>query len=397
MQRRDVRADDEVLGQLSKGAPVFVRTGTDVHSLGTLLEKPSADGCCLVQLNGEGDSPPMRVALGAVLPANAASSSSSKDAAAEDICSLSHLHEPAVTHNLRLRYDRNEIYTRAGPVLVAVNPFQTIEGLYSAENAARYAEQEAAVAASSSLSQAPAARSLQQPPLPPHIFETASRAYEAMVSSGRSQSIIISGESGAGKTESAKLALRQVAALAAAASPSSSSVAAAAAGDEFAALEAAILATNPVLESFGNAKTSRNDTSSRFGKLVELLYSEKKKRKGSGTFGAAAAAAPPPPASFVVSGARLSTCLLERSRLVARPPGERNFHILYQLLAGADGELRRELRFPPPLLPAGSTGEEVEEEEEGREQQAPPPFRYHHQGNLATIGRGSAIVDFGRT
>lgn len=157
-----------------------------------------------------------------------------------------------------------------------------------------------------------------------------------MVSSGLSQSIIISGESGAGKTESAKLALRQVAALASSAAASSSSSsssasAAAAAGDEFAALEAAILATNPVLEAFGNAKTSRNANSSRFGKLVELVYDAKKPSGGN---------------PFVVSGARLSTCLLERSRLVARPEGERNFHVLYQLVAGAGDELRKELQLP---------------------------------------------------
>ena len=131
--RRDC-GENDVLG-LSKGAPVFVRTGIDVHSLGMLLEKPSAcaESDCLVQLSDE-DSP-RRVALRDLAPANSSSS--------EDICSLSFLHEPAVTHALRVRYERNEIYTRAGPVLVAVNPFQTLEGLYSAEIAARYAEQEA--------------------------------------------------------------------------------------------------------------------------------------------------------------------------------------------------------------------------------------------------------------
>lgn len=356
----------DVLGQhqLSKGAPVFVRTGTDVHSLGTLLETPSEGGDCLVQVQLRDEDSPRRVAIDDVLPANASDASD-----AEDVCSLSLLHEPAVTHNLRLRYERSEIYTRAGPVLVAVNPFRHIEGLYSSETAARYAEQEAAYLRAA----APSAPS-SPPLLPPHIFETASRAYSAMVASGKSQSIIISGESGAGKTESAKLALRQVAALAAAAatatsSSSSSSNVASAAGDEFAALEAAILATNPILESFGNAKTSRNDNSSRFGKLIELLYSEKKgsRSSGSGTFAAAAAA--PPPSSFVVSGARLSTCLLERSRLVARPAGERNFHILYQLVAGADGALREELRLPP---------KEEREQDGGPSPTPPPPFLFRY-------------------
>ena len=125
---------------LSKGAPVFVRTGTDVHSLGTLLETPSegGGGDCLVQVRLRDEDSPRRVDIGDVLPANA---SDAPDA--EDVCSLSFLHEPAVTHNLRVRYERSEIYTRAGPVLVAVNPFREIEGLYSSETAARYAEQEA--------------------------------------------------------------------------------------------------------------------------------------------------------------------------------------------------------------------------------------------------------------
>ena len=317
---------------LTKGAPVFVRVATDSWSLGTLLENPSADGC-LVKMNDEGsDAAPRRVGLCELAPAN---SSSSPDE--QDICSLSFLHEPAVTHTLRVRYDRGEIYTRAGPVLVAVNPFENLGGLYSAEKAACYAEAEATRFSSPSTSSSSSTSSSTSPPppLPPHIFETASRAYSAMVSSGLSQSIIISGESGAGKTESAKLALRQVAALASSAAASSSSSsssasAAAAAGDEFAALEAAILATNPVLEAFGNAKTSRNANSSRFGKLVELVYDRKKPNGGT----------------FVVSGARLSTCLLERSRLVARPEGERNFHVLYQLVAGAGDELRKELQLP---------------------------------------------------
>lgn len=350
--------DADVLG-LSKGAPVFVRQGTDNWTIGTLLEKPSNSvaGDCLVQFSGE-DSP-QRVTIRDMAPAPIDASKN----AAENITSLSFLHLPAVIDCLRVRYEQRHIYTRAGPVLVAVNPFESLQGLYTPELAVRYAEAAEEEARRSSQPSSPA--------LPPHIFETASRAYSAMVSTGKSQSIIISGESGAGKTESAKLALRQVAALAAAAaaaaasssssSSSSSSVsaasAAAAAGDEFAALEGAILATNPVLEAFGNAKTSRNDNSSRFGKLVELLYRKKKvqqhKKKDDGM--------------FVVAGARVSTCLLERSRLVARPAEERNFHILYQLVAGASGQLREELRLPPLR-------------EEGENSPPPPPasssFRY---------------------
>lgn len=345
--------DDDVIG-LSKGALVFVRHGTDAWAIGKLLEKPS-DGAAseyLVQVSDEGS--PRRVAIRDMAPAPI---DSSKDA--ENITSLSYLHLPAVIDCLRVRYERREIYTRAGPVLVAVNPFESLQGLYSPDVAARYAE----------AADEEARRNSPSPPpsLPPHIFETASRAYSAMVSTGKSQSIIISGESGAGKTESAKLALRQVAALAAAAaaaaaSPSSSAAStASAAGDEFAALEAAILATNPVLEAFGNAKTSRNDNSSRFGKLVELLYKNKQQQKKKNMKNGH---------TFIVAGARLSTCLLERSRLVARPAGERNFHILYQLVAGASDELREELHLPPP------NGEG----EDGGENSTPAFFRYLSDG-----------------
>lgn len=156
----------EMENGLTKGAPVFVRVATDSWSLGTLLENPSADGC-LVKMNDEGsDAAPRRVGLCELAPAN---SSSSPDE--QDICSLSFLHEPAVTHNLRVRYDRGEIYTRAGPVLVAVNPFENLGGLYSAEKAACYAEAEATRFSSPSTSSSSSTSSASPLVLPPRLAD----------------------------------------------------------------------------------------------------------------------------------------------------------------------------------------------------------------------------------
>ncbi|KAL0816304.1 hypothetical protein Bca101_072748 [Brassica carinata] len=197
----------------------------------------------------------------------------------DDLMQLSYLNEPSVLYNLNYRYNQDMIYTKAGPVLVAVNPFKEVP-LYGN----RYIE---AYRKKSNES--------------PHVYAIADTAIREMIRDEVNQSIIISGESGAGKTETAKIAMQYLAALGGGSG-----------------IEYEILKTNPILEAFGNAKTLRNDNSSRFGKLIEIHFSESGK----------------------ISGAQVQTFLLEKSRVVQCAEGERSYHIFYQLCAGASPALR---------------------------------------------------------
>ncbi|KAN0075236.1 P-loop containing nucleoside triphosphate hydrolase protein [Tylopilus felleus] len=218
---------------------------------------------------------------------------------ADDLATLSHLNEPSVLHTIRNRYAQHSIYTYSGIVLIAVNPFQRVT-LYGPE-----------------IIQAYSARKRGE--LEPHLFAIAEDAYTAMAKDGIGQTIIVSGESGAGKTESAKFIMRYIASV----NPPGSG----AKGrtklslDESSEIERQILATNPILESFGNAKTTRNDNSSRFGKYIQILFDGKPE----------------------IVGARIRTYLLERSRIVFQPTTERNYHIFYQLCAGAPLKERKDL------------------------------------------------------
>ena len=134
--------------------------------------------------------------------------------------------------------------------------------------------------------------------LPPHVFAIAERAYRHMLSSFRSQSIVCSGDSGAGKTETAKYLLRYLTTIAGSGN------------GEQSALEKRIIEANPIMEAFGNAKTLRNNNSSRFGKFVRVHFGN----------------------DYRVVGADITTYLLEKPRLTLQPRGERNFHIFYQVL-----------------------------------------------------------------
>lgn len=169
--------------------------------------------------------------------------------------------------------------------------------------------------------------------LSPHTYAIAEAAYTAMMMDQQRQAILISGESGAGKTESAKMVMQY---LAHRAGPSSTAggpyrtmsggMAALGVGRDggtAAPIEEQVLESNPLLEAFGNAKTARNDNSSRFGKFVEIDFD----------------------ATGRVAGAAISTYLLERSRVVSINPPERSFHIFYQLCAGATEEQRQQLKL----------------------------------------------------
>ncbi|XP_021086550.1 unconventional myosin-Vb isoform X3 [Mesocricetus auratus] len=197
-----------------------------------------------------------------------------------DLTALSHLHEPAVLHNLKVRFlESNHIYTYCGIVLVAINPYEQLP-IYGQDVIYAYSGQ-------------------NMGDMDPHIFAVAEEAYKQMARDEKNQSIIVSGESGAGKTVSAKYAMRYFATVGGSASDTN--------------IEDKVLASSPIMEAIGNAKTTRNDNSSRFGKFIEIGFDKK----------------------YHIIGANMRTYLLEKSRVVFQAEDERNYHIFYQLCAAA--------------------------------------------------------------
>lgn len=221
--------------------------------------------------------------------------------ATEDLTSLSYLNEPAVLHAIKQRYAQLNIYTYSGIVLIATNPFDRVDQLYSQDMIQAYAGK-------------------NREELEPHLFAIAEEAYRMMKNDKQNQTIVVSGESGAGKTVSAKYIMRYFASVE---EENSYAVDNAQHQSEMSETEQKILATNPIMEAFGNAKTTRNDNSSRFGKYLEILFDD----------------------NTSIIGARIRTYLLERSRLVYQPQMERNYHIFYQLLAGLSKEVKDELHL----------------------------------------------------
>ncbi|AET39857.1 myosin family protein Ecym_5067 [Eremothecium cymbalariae DBVPG len=221
--------------------------------------------------------------------------------ATEDLTSLSYLNEPAVLHAIKARYAQLNIYTYSGIVLIATNPFDRVDQLYSQDMIQAYAKR-------------------RRGELEPHLFAIAEEAYSLMKNSTQNQTIVVSGESGAGKTVSAKYIMRYFATV-----EQSNLVGSGGSLNpiEMSETEKKILATNPIMEAFGNAKTTRNDNSSRFGKYLEILFDK----------------------DTSIIGARIRTYLLERSRLVFQPAAERNYHIFYQLLAGVPEDLKMKLKL----------------------------------------------------
>ncbi|KAF3667539.1 Myosin-9 [Capsicum annuum] len=207
----------------------------------------------------------------------------------DDMTKLAYLHEPGVLHNLKARYDINEIYTYTGNILIAVNPFRRLPHLYDTHMMAQYKG-----AAFGELS--------------PHPYAVADAAYRLMINDGVSQSILVSGESGAGKTESTKQLMRYLAYMGGRAAAEGSR-----------SVEQQVLESNPVLEAFGNAKTVRNNNSSRFGKFVEIQFDQKGR----------------------ISGAAVRTYLLERSRVCQLSDPERNYHCFYMLCAAPPEDIQR--------------------------------------------------------
>ncbi|XP_063883342.1 myosin-IIIb-like isoform X3 [Scylla paramamosain] len=199
----------------------------------------------------------------------------------DDLACLERLTEEVIVDHLERRYQTDQIYTYMGDILIAVNPFKEL-GVYGDKESRQY-------------------RGMVKSENPPHIFAMADNAYHNMLHQKQQQCIVISGESGAGKTESANFLLKQLVTLGKAPNRN---------------LEDKILQVNPIMEAFGNAKTGINDNSSRFGKYLDLTYT----RLGK------------------VTGAKISVYLLEQSRVVRQAEGEQNFHIFYYMHDGLEAE-----------------------------------------------------------
>nr|XP_027095305.1 myosin-9-like isoform X2 [Coffea arabica] len=206
----------------------------------------------------------------------------------DDMTKLSYLHEPGVLQNLAARYQLNEIYTYTGSILIAINPFQRLPHIYDSSMMEQY-------------------KGAPFGELSPHVFAIADVAYRAMINEGKSNSILVSGESGAGKTETTKMLMRYLAFLGGRK------------GTEGRTVEQQVLESNPVLEAFGNAKTVRNNNSSRFGKFVEIQFNKNGR----------------------ISGAAIRTYLLERSRVCQVSDPERNYHCFYLLCAAPQEEIEK--------------------------------------------------------
>uniref|UniRef100_A0A8C3DF90 non-specific serine/threonine protein kinase n=1 Tax=Corvus moneduloides TaxID=1196302 RepID=A0A8C3DF90_CORMO len=221
----------------------------------------------------------------------------------DDLVNLEVLDEDTIIHQLQKRYADFQIYTYVGDILIALNPFQNLS-IYSPQFSKLY-------------------HGVKRSSNPPHIFASADAAYQSMVTFSKDQCIIISGESGAGKTESAHLIVQHLTFLGKANNR---------------ALREKILQVNPLVEAFGNACTAINDNSSRFGKYLEMMFTP----------------------TGAVMGAKISEYLLEKSRVIKQAVGEKNFHIFYYIYAGLYHQKKlSEYRLPdkkPPRYIDNETG-----------------------------------------
>ncbi|KAG7661525.1 MYO1 [[Candida] subhashii] len=203
----------------------------------------------------------------------------------QDMAELTHLNESSVVYNLYLRYLDDLIYTYSGLFLVAINPYKSLP-IYDTHNLKKYHE-----------------HALERPP--PHIYATAEGAYRNLLSNKKDQSILVTGESGAGKTENTKKIIQYLSSVT---SKETHVI------DHARHIDTKIVQANPILESFGNAKTIKNNNSSRFGKFIQIYFSHQ----------------------GAITGANIDYYLLEKSRVVSQASHERNYHVFYQFLRGYD-------------------------------------------------------------
>lgn len=282
----------------------------------------------------------------------------------DDLITLTHLHEPSVVYCLRRRYAYDKIYTSTGPILIALNPFKNCSALYNEKIMKQYwvqGEKQMAIMKGT----APSAASnnakgdakggttrtstgendIEDSKLPPHVYATADHSFRNMmtkleevkqqsqqgssgggrrgpVSSSKNknkttcvnQSILVSGESGAGKTVTTKFIMQYLATLSKRSSSGGGRRKSLTTSGSKTDIEQQVLQSNPILESFGNARTIRNDNSSRFGKFIEIQFTD----------------------TGNLVGANVETYLLEKVRLVSQTEGERNYHIFYEILQGME-------------------------------------------------------------
>uniref|UniRef100_A0A8D2B0F9 Unconventional myosin-VI n=1 Tax=Sciurus vulgaris TaxID=55149 RepID=A0A8D2B0F9_SCIVU len=268
---------------MEDGKPVWAPHPTDGFQMGNIVDI-GPDSLTIEPLNQKGKT--FLALINQVFPAE---EDSKKDV--EDNCSLMYLNEATLLHNIKVRYSKDRIYTYVANILIAVNPYFDIPKIYSSDTIKSYQ-----------------GKSLGT--MPPHVFAIADKAFRDMKVLKMSQSIIVSGESGAGKTENTKFVLRYL-------------TESYGTGQD---IDDRIVEANPLLEAFGNAKTVRNNNSSRFGKFVEIHFNEK---------------------SSVVGGF-VSHYLLEKSRICVQGKEERNYHIFYRLCAGASEDIREKLHLSSP-------------------------------------------------
>uniref|UniRef100_A0A2K6TUA1 Unconventional myosin-VI n=1 Tax=Saimiri boliviensis boliviensis TaxID=39432 RepID=A0A2K6TUA1_SAIBB len=268
---------------MEDGKPVWAPHPTDGFQMGNIVDI-GPDSLTIEPLNQKGKT--FLALINQVFPAE---EDSKKDV--EDNCSLMYLNEATLLHNIKVRYSKDRIYTYVANILIAVNPYFDIPKIYSSETIKSYQGKSLGTR-------------------PPHVFAIADKAFRDMKVLKMSQSVIISGESGAGKTENTKFVLRYL-------------TESYGTGQD---IDDRIVEANPLLEAFGNAKTVRNNNSSRFGKFVEIHFNEK---------------------SSVVGGF-VSHYLLEKSRICVQGKEERNYHIFYRLCAGASEDIREKLHLSSP-------------------------------------------------
>ncbi|KAL5263852.1 hypothetical protein ACHWQZ_G005059 [Mnemiopsis leidyi] len=214
----------------------------------------------------------------------------SDESLVDDNCMLLQLNEASLLDNIKCRFKIGKIYTYTANILTVVNPYRDMAELYTDKVMAGY-------------------KGTSLGKLDPHTFAIADKAYTDMSYRGVSQAVIVSGESGAGKTETTKHVLKYLASVYGNTSANG--------------IEDKLLQSNPLLEAFGNAQTVRNNNSSRFGKFIEVNFN----KEGE------------------IVGGHINTYLLEKSRVTHQNASERSYHIFYRLLAGADADLRRDIRL----------------------------------------------------
>lgn len=225
-----------------------------------------------------------------------------------DMIDMNELNHATLLFNMRQRYLKDQICTFVGPTLLIINPFKSMDYLYTHEIIEKYYS----IVTCENVLQ-------RKKELDPHIYSVAASAFRQLMENNQKQAIIISGESGAGKTESAKIAMKFLTALSTLSGAKEDSKV-----EDEVSIEQKILNCNPVLEAFGNSKTVRNNNSSRFGKYVKLVFNIKKGE---------------------ILGAEILNYLLEKSRVCKQAPKERNYHIFYCLLKGADDEKLQKLNL----------------------------------------------------